>query len=460
MFDKVLVANRATVASRVIRSLRRLGIRSVAVYSEADRDLPHVAEADEAYLLGPAPARESYLHGERLLAVARACGADALHPGYGFLSENPAFARACEAAGIRFIGPRADTMDVLAHKYRARLRMAELGMPMAPGTGILPADEPLALAEAGAIGFPLMLKPAGGGGGIGMQACFDASELPSALAQARRIAERAFGDGEIYGERLLTRPRHVEFQILADRHGQAMHLFERDCSVQRRHQKVIEETAAPALDAAAVAAVATRASECLRALGYDNIGTVEMLYDAALGFCFLEVNARLQVEHAVTEQVTGVDLVAAQIRLAAGEHLCDVVATPPTRHGHAIQARVYAEDPLKFLPSPGELRRFRPPVMPGVRVECGFREGNTVTPYYDPMLAKVIAHAPTRAAAIELQIEALGRFEIEGVRHNIPFLQEVLRSDAFRAGRVHTGLASELRASAPAATASTDKATA
>jgi acetyl-CoA carboxylase biotin carboxylase subunit len=457
MFSKVLVANRGAVASRVIRSLRRLGVRSVAVYSEADRDLPYVGEADEAYLLGPPQARESYLHSERLLALAHACGADALHPGYGFLSENPAFASACEAAGIRFVGPRAAVMEALAHKYRARQRMAAMGMPMAPGTGVLPIDENRALAEAAGVGFPLMLKPAAGGGGIGMQACASAAALPAAIAQSRRVAERAFGNGELYAERLLTQPRHIEFQIVGDTHGEAMHLFERDCSVQRRHQKVIEETAAPALDAGRVAAAAAQAAECLRTLGYDNIGTVEMLHDEALGFCFLEVNARLQVEHAVTEQVTGVDLVATQLRLAAGERLRDVVPAAPARNGHAIQARVYAEDPLKFLPSPGTLSRFRTPNLPGVRMECGFREGNAVTPYYDPMLAKVIAHAPTRTAAIGLLTEALRQFEIEGVRHNLPFLLEVLGSEAFRSGRVHTGLVSELRATSHAAP-STDKA--
>jgi acetyl-CoA carboxylase biotin carboxylase subunit len=456
MFRKVLIANRATVASRVIRTLRRMGIRSVAVYSEADRDLPYVAEADEAHPLGPAPARESYLHTQKLLEIVKLSGADAVHPGYGFLSENADFARACDSAGLRFIGPRADTIDALAHKHRARERMARLGMPLAPASGVLSADIGEALSAASAIGFPLMLKPAGGGGGIGMQACTDIASLEAGLAQSRRIAERAFGNAEIYAERLLTRPRHIEFQILADRHGNAMHLFERDCSVQRRHQKVIEETAAPAIDADAVAAIATRASDCMRALGYDNIGTVETLYDASLGFCFLEVNARLQVEHAVTEQVTGIDLVAAQIRLAAGAHLHDVIPGPVTRRGHAIQARVYAEDPLKFLPSPGTLSRFRPPSLPDVRVESGYREGNTVTPYYDPMLAKVIAWAPDRDAAIARLTAALCAFEIDGVRSNLPFLLDVLSSDAFRGGQVHTGLASELRRTTTA-TASIEK---
>jgi acetyl-CoA carboxylase biotin carboxylase subunit len=445
MFGKVMIANRATVASRVIRTLRTLGIRSVAVYSEADRDLPYVGEADEAYSLGPAPARESYLNMQRLLGVAKASGADAVHPGYGFLSEDATFARACEHAGMRFIGPRADVIDALAHKQRARERMAVLGMPMAPASAVLHGDAQDALSAAVAVGFPLMLKPAGGGGGIGMQACADEAGLAAALAQSRRIAERAFGTAEVYAERLLVRPRHVEFQIVADRHGDAMHLFERDCSVQRRHQKVIEETAAPALDAAAVDALAVRAGECLRALGYDNIGTVETLHDRVLGFCFLEVNARLQVEHAVTEQVTGIDLVAAQIGLAGGKRLREVIPGPVARRGHAIQARVYAEDPIRFLPSPGVLARFRPPSLPNVRVECGYREGNLVTPHYDPMLAKVIAWAPDRGAAIARLVEALRAFEIGGVRSNLPFLIDVLQSESFLAGQVHTGLVSELQ---------------
>ena len=450
MFAKVLVANRATVASRVIRTLDRLGVPSVAVYSEADRDLPYVAQAGQAQALGAAPAVHSYLDIERVVAVARACGADAVHPGYGFLSENVAFARACAAAGLAFIGPGAAAMSTVAHKRTAREAMAPLGMPMAPSSGLLPEDdEDAAVRAALQVGFPLMLKPASGGGGIGMQACYDEAGLRAALAQARRVAARAFGDGGLYAERLLQQPRHVEFQIVADRHGDAMHLFERDCSVQRRHQKVIEEAPAPGLDRAAVDAFAARAVHSLRTLGYDHIGTVETLHEAALGFRFLEVNARLQVEHAVTEQITGVDLVEIQLRLAAGERLAAVLPQPPVCSGHAIQARVYAEDPQRFLPSPGPLQRFRPPSLPGVRVEAGYREGNTVTPYYDPMLAKVVATAPTREQARALLVRALHEFEIEGVRHNLPFLHEVLESGAFRTGAVHTGLVPQLRAASP-----------
>jgi acetyl-CoA carboxylase, biotin carboxylase subunit len=444
MFRKVLVANRAAAASRVVRALRQLGIASVAVYSEADRDLAYVAQADEAFWLGPAPARQSYLDIARILEVARGAGADAIHPGYGFLAENHGFASAVAAAGLTFIGPAPAAIEALGRKDRARSLMREHGMPMVPSTDILPREQDAALASLRGIGLPVMIKPAAGGGGIGMLSARSEAELVAGLAKARSMAERSFGNDAIYLERLIEAPRHVEFQIVADKHGNVRHLFERDCSVQRRHQKVIEEAPAPAIAEAEVLATAQRVAECLADIGYDNIGTVEMLYDDAAGFNFLEVNTRLQVEHAVTEEISGVDIVQSQIRLAAGDLLAQVLPGEVTRTGHAIQARIYAEDPVRFLPSPGPLNVFRPPAGEGIRVETGYREGNVVTPHYDPMIAKVVARAPDRMAAIDRLAGALDRFEIAGVKTNTPFVLAVLRSDEFRRGHVHTGLAAEI----------------
>ena len=440
MFAKVLVANRGAVAARVIRALRGLGVRSVAVFSEADAGAPYLAEADEAHAIGPAPARDSYLNQDRLLEVAALTGADAVHPGYGFLSENAGFARWVEAAGLRFIGPSPRWIEAMGEKTSARALMARHGMPMAAGSGLLGAED--AAAEAARIGYPLLVKPAAGGGGIGMLAAADEAALLAAVERSRAMATRSFANAQVYLEKLVERPRHVEFQMLGDRHGNVRHLFERDCSVQRRHQKVIEESPAPGVDAGLMAA---RAAAILAQLGYDNIGTVEMLLGADGAFSFLEMNTRLQVEHAVTEMVTGVDLVAAMIRLAAGARLDDVLPAEISVRGHAIEARVYAEDPVRFLPSPGPLLRFRPPAGTAtLRVETGYREGMVVTPHYDPLLAKVIAHAPTRDSAIAALGEALAGFEVQGLKCNIAFIQRVLASAAFRAGQVHTGLAQEL----------------
>jgi acetyl-CoA carboxylase biotin carboxylase subunit len=317
-------------------------------------------------------------------------------------------------------------------------------MPMAAGSGVLPADPAGALAAARAIGFPVLVKPAGGGGGIGMLPAKDEGELVAAVERSRSMAERGFGNAEVYLERLIERPRHVEFQMLGDTHGAAAHLFERDCSTQRRNQKVIEEAPAPGITRAQAGAVAERVAGIMRKIGYDNIGTVEMLMGADGAFSFLEMNTRLQVEHGVTEEVTGVDLVQAQIRAAAGERLSDILPARIEVKGHAIQARVYAEDPKNFFPSPGRLKVFRPPQDPRVRVETGYAEGRDVTPHYDPMVAKVIVHAETREQAIDRLADALGAFDIQGIKHNLPAVLSVLRSEAFRAGRVHTGLIPEV----------------
>ena len=444
MFSKVVVANRGAVAARVLRALNEMGIRSVAVYSEADAGAPYLEMASEAHAIGPAPARASYLDQKTLIEVLRKSHADGLHPGYGFLSENAAFAQRVTETGARFIGPSPRWIELMGHKTRARELAADYGMPMAKGSGVLPADSTAILAAARAIGFPVLVKPAGGGGGIGMLPVKDEGELIAAVERSRSMADRGFGNAEVYLERLIERPRHVEFQVLGDAHGNAAHLFERDCSTQRRNQKVIEEAPAPGLARATVGTLAERIAEIMRRLGYDNIGTVEMLMGADGSFSFLEMNTRLQVEHGVTEEVTGVDLVKAQIRSAAGDRLSDILPARIEMKGHAIQARIYAEDPRNFFPSPGELKVFRPPHDPRVRIETGYAEGRDVTPHYDPMIAKVIVRAETRERAVDHLIEALTAFEIQGIKHNIPAVLAVLRSEPFRAGRVHTGLIPEV----------------
>jgi acetyl-CoA carboxylase biotin carboxylase subunit len=414
------------------------------VYSEADAGAPYLEMAGEAHAIGPAPARASYLDHNALIEVLRKSRADGLHPGYGFLSENAAFAQRVVETGARFIGPSPRWIELMGHKTRARELAAEHGMPMAEGSGVLPADSTAILAAARAIGFPVLVKPAGGGGGIGMLPAQDEGELIAAVERSRSMADRGFGNAEVYLERLIERPRHIEFQVLGDAHGDAAHLFERDCSTQRRNQKVIEEAPAPGLPRARAGALAEQVAQTMRKLGYDNIGTVEMLMGADGSFSFLEMNTRLQVEHGVTEEVTGVDLVQAQIRSAAGEKLSSILPEPVEVKGHAIQARVYAEDPKTFFPSPGKLKVFRPPQDPRVRVETGYAEGRDVTPHYDPMIAKVIVRGETRERAVDNLIEALTAFEIQGIKHNIPAVLAVLRSEPFRAGRVHTGLIPEV----------------
>ena len=446
MFKRILIANRGAVASRVQRAVRALGATPVIVYSEADAELPYVRTAEEAYCIGPPPALRSYLDGEAILAVARAAKVDAIHPGYGFLSEKAGFAEATHAAGMTFIGPTARWLDAMGHKTRARALMAAHGMPVAPSSEVLTGSLDARVEQATAIGFPLLVKPAGGGGGIGMIAVESPADLAPALEKAQALALRNFACADVYVERLLSRPRHIEVQILADTHGHAMHLFERDCSVQRRHQKVIEEAAAPGLERASLDALAQRCAAILGGLGYDNIGTVETLHDPAVGFSFLEMNTRLQVEHGVTEEITGVDIVQAQIRLAAGAHLSDVMPAPPRITGHALQMRIYAEDPVRFIPSPGTLTTFRLPDDPSIRVETGYAQGCKVTPYYDPMIAKVIVHGSDRPDAIARARDALARIAIEGVKTNVPFLGRVLESTEFLEARHDTHLAERLNA--------------
>jgi len=440
MFNKVMVANRGAVAARVLRALARLKIPSVAVYSDADAAAPYLALAGEAVRIGAGPARQSYLNQETILEAARRTGCDGLHPGYGFLAENAQFAERSVAAGIRFIGPSPRWIAAMGNKAEARALAKKHGFPVARGSGILTADPLLTLKAAGQVGYPLMVKPAGGGGGIGMMPVRGESELLPAIARASSLALRGFGNGEIYLEQLFENPRHVEIQILGDLHGNVAHFLERDCSVQRRNQKVIEESPAPEIPRTVVSQLADQVTEGLRQMGYDNIGTVELLLAPDGSFTFLEMNTRLQVEHGVTEAVWGVDLVALQIQTAAGYRLPELLSRKPAPAGHAIEARICAEDSHRFIPCPGKLETFRLPDREGVRVETGYAEGNEVSPFYDSLLAKVIVHRPTRREALDGLIRALEETTITGVSTNIPALLRILRSAEFREGRVHTGL--------------------
>jgi len=440
MLDSVLIANRGEIACRVIRTARRLGLRTIAVCSEADREALHVRLADESVLLGPAAARESYLNVERILQAARDTRAASIHPGYGFLSENAAFARACREAGVVFVGPPEDAILRMGSKSEARRLMAAAGVPVLPGYDDDEQSFERLETEARRLGFPLLIKPTAGGGGKGMRIVRGAGELAESLAGARREASKAFGDDRVLLERFVEKGRHVEIQVFADRHGGAVHLFERDCSLQRRHQKVIEEAPAPGLTDPTRERMGAAAVAAARAVGYEGAGTVEFLYDGG-EFYFLEMNTRLQVEHPVTEMITGLDLVEWQLRVASGEPL-PLEQAGIERRGHAVEARLYAEDPEKgFLPSTGRLRRLRfPAVDEHVRVDSGVREGDEVTVHYDPMLAKLVAWAPDRGGAIDRLREALEVTEVEGVRTNARFLWEILGSPSVRAGDVSTRL--------------------
>jgi acetyl-CoA carboxylase biotin carboxylase subunit len=436
---KVLVANRGEIAVRLIRACREAGLASVAVYSDPDRDYPHVGLADESYPLGGVSAAATYLDIGKLLGVARRSGADAVHPGYGFLAENPAFVDACDAAGLTFIGPPASAMRQLGSKTAARQTMQRAGVPVVPGTLEPVADAETALDLAAGIGYPIALKAVSGGGGKGMRIVRSADELPAAFRSAASEAQSAFGDPSMYLERLIERPRHVEVQFLADAYGQAIHLGERECSIQRRHQKLVEESPSPIVDAdlrAEMGAVAVRAA---RAVGYTNAGTAEFLVDQDRRFYFLEVNARLQVEHPVTEQVTGLDLVRWQLRLAAGEPL-SLRQEDVTFRGHAIECRVYAEDPdNQFFPSTGRILALREPSGPGVRVDSGIRAGLDVSLHYDPMLAKLIVWAETRPLAIDRLRRALGEYQLLGLKTDLPLHRFLTRHPAFLAGDFDTG---------------------
>ena len=434
----MLIANRGEIACRVIRTARRLGIATVAVFSEADRGALHVELADEAWPIGPPPASDSYLNIERILDAARKSGAEAVHPGYGFLSENAEFAEACEASGIVFIGPPATAIQAMGSKAAAKALMQRHGVPLVPGYHGEGQNPALLFDEAERIGFPVLIKASAGGGGRGMRVVADAADFGAALAGARREAAASFGDDRMLIEKYLTRPRHIEIQVFADRHGNTIHLFERDCSIQRRHQKIIEEAPAPRLDAERRSAMGQAAVTAAKAVGYIGAGTVEFVAEVE-GFYFIEMNTRLQVEHPVTEAVTGFDLVEWQFRVAAGEALpvrqCEVFV-----QGHAIEARLYAEDPERgFLPQTGTLHRLRLPALETARVDTGVRQGDAVTPFYDPMIAKIIVWGEDRATALARLRRALAEAAVLGVTTNLGFLAQILAHPEFVAASVDTG---------------------
>ena len=441
MFQRILIANRGEIAVRVIRACREMGIESVAVFSDPDAAAQHVALADSAVRIGPAAASESYLSIEAILSAARTAGADAVHPGYGFLSENQDLAAACERAGLAFIGPPAAVIAQMGSKIAARQLAARAGAPVVPGETPFDQGDDAIAASARRVGFPLLLKPAEGGGGIGMKAVRDEGGLLPAIAQARREAQAAFGDGTLYVERLIERPRHVEFQIIADHHGHVVHLFERECSIQRRHQKVIEETPSTVVTPALRRRMGDAAVAVARTAGYRNAGTVEFLVDGSgddAAFYYLEMNTRLQVEHPITEQVTGVDLVRAQILVAAGEPL-PWPQDALSQRGHAIEARIYAEDPAQNdLPQAGPLLLYRQPSMPGIRIDSGFGEGDAVSVHYDPLIAKLIASGETREVARRRALAALRSFPILGIRTNAGLLIDLLEHPRFISGDLDT----------------------
>jgi acetyl-CoA carboxylase biotin carboxylase subunit len=439
---RLLIANRGEIALRIIRACREIGVETVAVYSDADARAPHVRAADCARRIGPAAASESYLNISAIVDAARAAGADAVHPGYGFLSERAAFADACSSAGLIFVGPPASAIERMGSKIAARSLMAKAGVPVVPGR--TPADQSDAGVATAAreIGYPVLIKASAGGGGKGMRAAHDADAVDAAIPAARREALSAFGDGTLYVERLIENPRHVEIQIFADAHGNVVHLFERECSIQRRHQKIVEESPSPAVTPALRERMGAAAVAAARTAGYCNAGTIECLVEGTgddARFYFLEMNARLQVEHPVTEAVTGTDLVRAQLAVAAGGPL-PWRQSDLAQRGHAIECRVYAEDPAAgFLPQAGPLLLYREPSAPGVRIDSGVEEGSDVPVQYDPMLAKLIAFGEHRLAAIQRAAAALRAFPVLGVRTNIAFLLRLIEHPAFAAGHVHTG---------------------
>lgn len=437
MFKKVLVANRGEIAVRILRACRELGVETVAIFSDADRNALHVRFADEAYNIGPAPARESYLKIERIIEVAQRAKADAIHPGYGFLAENPNFARAVTDAGITFVGPSGDVIEKLGGKTNARLIAQRAGVTTVPGTYEALRDAEI-IASAERVGFPLFIKAVAGGGGKGMRLVNSPLELPSALARAHSEAESAFGNGAVYLERALTGVRHVEIQILADAKGNVIHLGERECSIQRRHQKLIEESPSPALDKSLRARMGEAAVKIVQATGYVNAGTVEFLLDSHLNFYFLEVNTRLQVEHPVTELVTGVDIVKEQLRIASGRAL-HLRQNDVKLHGAAIECRITAEDPFNnFMPSTGKITHLYEPTGPGVRLETGIYEGSEVSLYYDPLIAKLCVWGETRGAAIMRMKRALSEFRVMGIATSIPFHQRIMASTNFIGGAFDT----------------------
>jgi acetyl-CoA carboxylase, biotin carboxylase subunit len=448
MFSRVLVANRGEIAVRIIRALHELGVEAVAIYSTADADSLHVRLADEAVCIGPPPANESYLSISNVIGAAETTGCQAVHPGYGFLSENPAFVEACEETGFVFIGPSADLMRRMGDKAEAKRELMAAGVPLVPGSGALTS---LAEVEKGVkeLGYPVLLKAAAGGGGKGMRFVNESSELKSAFTTAMAEAEAAFGDGALYVERAIVPARHIEVQVLCDSYGGVLTLGERECSIQRRHQKLIEESPSPALTPELRAEMEQAVEHACGVIGYTNAGTFEFLLSSDGGFYFMELNARLQVEHPVTELVTDIDIVRQQIRIAAGEPL-ELTGRAP-RLGHAIELRLNAEDPSRgFVPTPGRLVRFRPPLGPGIRVDTFVEEGMEIQPFYDSLLAKLVVQDSDRQAAIERALCALGELQIEGVTTTVPVIREILDSEEFRSGDYSTSFIAEAAGRLPA----------
>lgn len=433
MITKVLIANRSAIASRILRTCKKLGLKTVVVYSEADARLPYIKEADEAVLIGPSPVQQSYLNMDKILEVARETGADALHPGYGLLSENSEFAKRCEKAGLVWIGPSSESIEQMGNKLVARRKMKEAGVPIIPGT-IEPIDSlEEALAEARSIGFPVILKAAAGGGGVGLQVIHSEEELISSFERTKERVKQLFGNDQLLIEKLIEKARHIEVQVACDYEGRSLHFYDRECSIQRRNQKIIEEAPSPFLSEKARESLCRVALQAAEAIDYKNIGTVEFLVNEKEEFYFLEMNTRIQVEHGITEEITGVDLVQLQIEIANRQPL-RLSQEEITYRGHAIEARIYAEDPNTFFPSPGKLERYKEPSNNFLRIESGVREGNQVTPFYDPMIAKVIVHGESRKEAIQKLETGLKDYTINGIKTNIPMLQAVLTEENFLKG--------------------------
>lgn len=443
MFKKILIANRGEIAVRVIRTCRKLGIKTVAVYSEADRNAVHVNMADEAYLVGGPRVNESYLNAEKIIDIAKETQTEAVHPGYGLLSENYGFAKACEDNGIVFIGPTPEVIQQMGSKIEARQAMQEAGVPIVPGNSTPLVDVQEAIAAAEEIGYPVMLKASAGGGGIGMQMIRNEEELKKAFEGSQKRAENFFGDGAMFIEKLIENPRHIEIQILADKQGHTVYLGERECSIQRRHQKVMEEAPSPFLDEETRQKMGKDAARAAKAIGYENAGTVEFIVDDEKNYYFLEMNTRLQVEHPVTEEITGIDLVEQQIYITAGKELA-FKQDDITRTGHAIEARIYAEDPKTFFPSPGDITKLQLPEGDSIRHELAVEEGSKVTPFYDPMIAKLIAKGTNREEAIDILTEALKNYHVEGIKTNIPLLLDIVQHPEFSRGNTTTNFIQEV----------------
>ncbi|WP_144460860.1 acetyl-CoA carboxylase biotin carboxylase subunit [Siminovitchia fortis] len=441
-FKRILIANRGEIARRIIRTCNRLGIESVAVYSEADAAMPFVKEATAAVCVGPTQAKKSYLDIDNIIQAAKETDADAIHPGYGFLSENPAFVRRCEEEGITFIGPAAKAIELMGSKLEARAQMQEAGVPVVPGSeGRLESVEE-AVSLAGEIGYPLMLKASAGGGGIGMQLVHNAEELEKAFDSTKQRAESFFGDGDLFLEKWINEPRHIEVQIAADEHGNVIHLYERECSVQRRNQKVVEESPSPFLDEKLRKELLQTAIRGVQHIGYTNVGTMEFIFDGEKNFYFLEMNTRLQVEHPVTEEITGLDLVELQFQLAAGEKL-PFGQQNIKKHGHSIECRLYAEDPNTYFPSPGTIKRL---ILPGgARLDFAVEEGSQVSPFYDPMIGKIIVHGDDRHQAIGKMQAALEKLEVEGITTNLPLLYDIMENATFKKGEYTTKFLDEFQ---------------